>query len=171
MSATKHGKSSDFTRRDISELFNQIDTMEKSSDRAALELVRSGIDAVDNDGNTGLMLAFNYGVYDTAEWILDQGADPDKQNNKGETALIILTMHEREHGSLGVKMLLDKNANPHKRDKNYATARWYASRTGQGDQARLSAELLYNAEKAMPIPEADIPRGICAYIKDMCLEQ
>jgi ankyrin repeat protein len=54
----------------------------------------ANIDAVNNAGDTALMIAVRDGRLSLARLLLDRGASIDLQNNKGETALIIASTFE-----------------------------------------------------------------------------
>ena len=65
---------------------------------------------------TPLCLASRYNHSDTAEILLDAGADVDERHQKsGTTPLFIASAYGNNHV---VKLLLDRGANPHLTDKN-----------------------------------------------------
>ena len=56
--------------------------------KTILTLVRQDINAVDEYGNTALILAAANGQEGIATALIEKGADLDKQDNNGKTALI-----------------------------------------------------------------------------------
>ena len=77
------------------------------------------INAVDEDGNTALMLAAFFAKKDIVRALLDAGADVNVKNKKGNTALIIAAWHGRINM---VKLLLAKGVDINVKDKYGNTA-------------------------------------------------
>ncbi len=83
------------------------------------------INAVDEDGNTALMLAAFFAKKDIVRALLDAGADVNVKNKKGNTALIIAAWHGRVNM---VEALLAKGADVSVKDKYGNTALKIASK-------------------------------------------
>lgn len=77
-------------------------------------------------GDTPLLAAARIGYGDAIEWLIEAGAKVDEPNRRGETPLIVAVQQRRP---AIVRMLLDKGANPDRRDSVVGlSARDYAKR-------------------------------------------
>ena len=112
---------------------------------SAKKLLEEGADPnaeINDDGTTVLMQSSLRGYSDFVETLLSQGADPDKQNKHGSTALIYICKVDKAEGQLIiVKELLVSKANPDIQDQRGKTALIYASKFGRATvvQALLDA--------------------------------
>ncbi len=77
-------------------------------------------------GFTALMIAADNGHESIVKLLLENGADPDLQNDEDDTALILAASHRCRHDNI-VELLLDGGANPDiKGGENNATALMWA---------------------------------------------
>jgi uncharacterized protein len=94
----------------------------------ALAAAKADLNQVAGDGSTAMLVAIQNGHYDVARFLLEHGANPNVQNEKGWNALYLTVKHRNiETGTIPVpnanqaidfvKMLLDKGADPNLRLK------------------------------------------------------
>jgi ankyrin repeat protein len=107
------------------------------------------VNAEDEDHATALHMAFNHRDLYVAPVLLDHGANPNEENNLGETLLHQLLKYKyfREDLHLDtVQLLLENGANPDVQDKDGATPLQLTTRYGMPEVARLLCN--YGAKKA-----------------------
>ena len=92
------------------------------------------INQVTEDGRTLLFLACENGHVDTAQLLLDEGADVDRANRNGATPLWIASKNGHVDAA---QLLLDKGAQVDRADKYGQTALYAASYNGHVDVAQL----------------------------------
>ena len=113
----------------------------KKGDLAALqEILRQGVsvNAVNDDGNTGLILAAQKGHTEAVRLLLKAGADVNLANKEdGQTALLQACWDG--HGET-LRLLLENGANARHKKKGKRTALMYAARSGSADLTRLMLE-------------------------------
>jgi len=81
------------------------------------------IDLADQAGRTGLMAAASRNRVGVMNFLLERGADPNRGNVNGTTALMFAKTAAFAYGDCtGMKILLDAGADRHARDKNGLTA-------------------------------------------------
>lgn len=76
------------------------------------------INYMDEYGNTNLMRACSSGFKSMVKELLEDGANPNHQNNSGHTALMLASNNDYRNKEEMVALLLDNNANPNIRDNN-----------------------------------------------------
>ena len=109
-----------------------MDKAHKARTRLAQWLINKGADlsATDEDGNTPLMVAYQYGHQALAMPMIQRGADVNIQNNNGVTPLMLSVLTRTDDAT--EEMLL-KGADPLKKTVNGWTALMLAGESGHID--------------------------------------
>ena len=106
---------------------NLIDYVRANNIKAIEELINDGVNLneTDHKGDTPLNWAASYGLAHIIKLLIDGGADVNKQNNNGKTALIFATTfyNKNYNSNLGsymhlFKVLIDGGSNWNIKDKN-----------------------------------------------------
>jgi serine/threonine-protein phosphatase 6 regulatory ankyrin repeat subunit B len=116
------------------------------------------VNAEDEDQATALHLAFNHRDLKIAPVLLDHGANPNAENNLGETPLHRLLKYNYFGEDLHlntVQLLLESGANPNVRDKDGVTPLQLTSRNGMPEVARLLRN--YGAKKVTEDDQDQVP--------------
>ena len=87
---------------------------------------------------------------------LRAGADANKQDEGGWTALMVAAQHGGEHGAGMVRLLVDAGADGNKQNENGWTALMYAARYG-GEHAAGMMRLLVDAGAAVSYTHLTLP--------------
>ena len=97
------------------------------------------VNAEDEDHATALHLTFDHHKLKVAPVLLNHGANPNAENNRGETPLhrLLKCDYFKDHHLDIVQLLLEHGANPNTRDKNDVIPLQLASRNGTQEVARL----------------------------------
>src|SRR5271166_1652009 len=95
-------------------------------------LTKEELDKKNTYGWTALMLAARnsnkYSNVDVLQMLLENGANPNLQNNNGFTALIMASSHSNTDSNIEtVKILFENGANPNLQDNDGFTALMFAS--------------------------------------------
>jgi N-acyl-D-amino-acid deacylase len=103
---------------------------------------------------TPLVISSMTGDTDTVRTLLDLGAEIDKPDQEGLTALMWATLANRTEVA---RLLLDRGANPNLVDMYTMTALLYAASVDYGDSAILNLLLTHGARKDVKTKEAQTP--------------
>ncbi len=107
----------------------QLDALARS-----IEVSTLSINTVDALGNTALMYALANNQYETATFLIEQGADIFRTNARGQTALMYAVVYSHEDV---VEMLLRLRASPNSKDNQEMSVLAYASYRGDSDIVNL----------------------------------
>jgi ankyrin repeat protein len=103
------------------------------------KLVKGGVDVdwQDDKGDTALMKAAVEGFWDVVDVLLSHKADPNIQNNSGETALILATSYSDENYPKIIELLSSHGADLNLKNSEGQTALMIAARDGKLECAKL----------------------------------
>jgi len=125
-----------------------VEMLGADKDKATEILVAAGgdVDASDNDGNTPLILAAQYGRVDLSRFLLAHGANVDFQNKSGESALMAAAGIRGTYSSTSadrdkvIEILVAGGGDINTSDINGNTPLIMAAEYGRVDLARLLLE-------------------------------
>jgi ankyrin repeat protein len=132
-------------------------------------LISNGADvnAIDNDGNTPLMLVAGYHYHrGIVKLLIDAKVDVNAQNRKGETALMKGAMHG--HADV-LKLLINANADVDTKANNGITALTMAAAGGHVDAVNVLKAAAKSSEipsRQIQLPISEDSSSVSVFIKD-----
>lgn len=94
-------------------------------------------DVINRDGQTYLMLASQKDDAQTAQWLIDNGANVNQQDKKGQTSLMFSAMKGFVKTQ---KVLLENGADPNIQDQDGKTAFMFSAQENQLESAKMLVE-------------------------------